>query len=58
MENDIALIATGYLLTRIGVLAAFGYLVYRVLRTPPARVLIKANRNSKRRHSAGVRAKF
>ena len=58
MENDIALIATGYVLTRIGMFAAFGYLVYRVLRTPPARVLIKANRNSKRRHSAGIRTRF
>ncbi len=58
MENDIALIATGYLLTRIGVLAAFGYLVYRVLRTPPARILVKANRHSKLRHSARVRTKF
>jgi hypothetical protein len=45
MENDIALMATGYLLTRIGVLAVVGYLVYRVLRPEPAKVRIKPNRD-------------
>jgi hypothetical protein len=48
MENDIALIAAGYLLTRIGVLVAFGYLVYRVLRPSPAKVRIKSNREFSR----------
>jgi len=43
MENDIALIAAGYLLTRIGVLVAFGYLGYRILRPTPAKVRIKSN---------------
>jgi hypothetical protein len=43
MENDIALIAAGYLLTRIGVLVAFGYLCYRVLRPAPGKVRIKAH---------------
>ena len=32
METNIALIATGYLLNRLGIAAAFGYLVYRALR--------------------------
>ena len=41
MENEIALIASGYVLTRIGLLAAFGYLVYRVLRPAPVEVRIK-----------------
>lgn len=44
MENDIALIAAGYLLTRVGVLVAFGYLVYRVLRPTPAKARIESNR--------------
>jgi len=44
MENDIALMAAGYLLTRIGVLAAFGYLVYRVLRPAPAKARIESSR--------------
>jgi len=36
MDTNIALIASGYLLTRIGLLAALGYLVYRVLRARPS----------------------
>lgn len=48
MENDIALIAVGYILTRIGVLAAFGYLAYRILRPTPAKVRIQANREFSR----------
>ena len=44
MENDIALIAAGYVLTRIGVLVAFGYIGYRILRSTPAKVRIKSNR--------------
>ena len=37
MENDIALVTAGYVLSRIGILAAFGYLFYRVLKLTPAR---------------------
>jgi hypothetical protein len=48
MENDIALIAAGYLLTRIGVLVAFGYLVYRVLRPTPAKARIETKREYSR----------
>jgi hypothetical protein len=40
MENDIALIASGYLLARVGLLAGFGYLVYRILRRSPARMRV------------------
>ena len=43
MENDIAFIAAGYLLTRIGVLIAFGYLCYRVLRPAPGKVRIETH---------------
>ena len=42
MENDIALMASGYVLARIGVLVAFGYLIYRVLRPAPSRVRIES----------------
>ena len=45
MENDIALIAIGYVLTRVGVLAAFGYLVYRVLSRKPASARIQSQSN-------------
>ncbi len=45
MENDIALIAAGYALTRIGLLAGFGYIVYRVLSRKPARVRIQSHSN-------------
>ena len=45
MENDIALMASGYLLVRLGVLAAFAYLVYRVLRPAPRRARARAQSN-------------
>ena len=51
MENDIAFMAAGYVLARIGILVAFGYLVYRIVRPEPARVRI----NSK---SSAARADF
>ena len=41
MENDIALAASGYLLARLGILVAFGYLFYRVLRTTPSRARVR-----------------
>ena len=43
MENEIGLIAAGYLFTRIGVLIAFGYLCYRVLRPAPGMVRIETH---------------
>lgn len=45
METDIALMASGYLLARLGVLAAFGYLVYRVLRGSPKRAPVRIQSN-------------
>ena len=42
MENDIAFMAAGYVLARIGILVAFGYLVYRIVRPEPARIRIKS----------------
>jgi len=45
MGNDIVFIATGYVLARIGILIAVGYLVYRVLNRKPARVPIRSQSN-------------
>lgn len=42
MENDIALMASGYLLLRLGILVAFGYLVYRALRRSPKKVYVES----------------
>ena len=41
MENDIPLMVSAYVFTRLGILAAVGYLVYRVLRPEPVRVRIE-----------------
>lgn len=45
METDIAMIATGYVLARISIVAAIGYLIYRVMRTQPSRVPLKTQSN-------------
>ena len=45
MENDIAFIATGYVLARIGILVTFAYLIYRVLSRKPSRVRVKSQRH-------------
>ena len=42
MESNIALMASGYLLARIGVLVAFGFLIYRVLRPTPSKARIQS----------------
>ena len=54
MENDIALVASGYLLLRIGALALFGYLVYRVLRSQPARIELRLSHRSSRPDSGAA----
>ena len=45
MENDIAFVAMGYVLSRIGILAAFGYLFYRILKPKPVRARTKSQSN-------------
>ena len=55
MENDIALMASGYLLARIGMLLAFGYLIYRVLRRTPSRVRIQARSQYARERANATR---
>lgn len=55
MENDIALIASGYVLARIGVIAAFGYLIYRVLRTEPKRVPVRSQGYQTRERASRMR---
>ena len=41
MENEVLMIATGYALTRLSLLALVGYAVYRVLTGTPNRVPVK-----------------
>ena len=41
MENDIALVATGYIMTRLAIIAAFGWMVYRVLRSRPVKARVE-----------------
>jgi hypothetical protein len=38
MENDIAMIAAGYVFARLGLLALFGYVIYRILTASTTRV--------------------
>jgi hypothetical protein len=42
METDIATIATGYVLARIAIIAAIGYVIYRVVSREPARVPLRS----------------
>ena len=42
METDIAMIATGYVLARIGIIAAIGYVIYRIVSREPARVSLRS----------------
>ena len=51
MENDIALMASGYVLARIGVLAAFAYLIYRVLRPQPKQARVRSQSSYARERS-------
>ena len=53
MENDIHSIALAYLALRIGALAAFGYLIYRVLKwqQQPVRIQSQSNYASERRRA-------
>lgn len=55
METNIALMASGYLLARIGVLIAFGYIIYRVLRPAPSRVRVESQRNYARERFEATR---
>ena len=56
METNIALMASGYLLARIGVLIAFGYLIYRVLRPTPSRVRVESQSNYARERFEATRS--
>ena len=55
MENDIALIASGYVLARIAVLAGFAYFIYRVLRPAPQKVRIQSQSEYARERSNATR---
>ena len=57
METDITLIATGYTLARIGIIAAVGYLFYRyMLPSRPARVPIRSRSNYARERYESTRS--
>ena len=45
METDISTMAAGYVLLRLGVIAAFAYLIYRVVRPEPAKQPIRVHSN-------------
>lgn len=51
MGTNIALIASGYLLTRIGLFAAFAYFVYRVLRSKPNTMANPSQANLGKKHA-------
>ena len=48
MENDIPLMVSAYVFTRLGILAAVGYVVFLVLRPEPVRVRIEEDQESVR----------
>lgn len=53
--NDIALMASGYLLTRLGLLVAFGYLFYRILRPAPGKDRVHSQSEYARERSNATR---
>ena len=55
MENDIALMVSGYLLARLGLLAVFGYLIYRVLRPTPSKAPAQTQSNYATERLSAVR---
>ncbi len=55
MENDIALMTSGYLLTRLGIVAIFGYLIYRFARPTPSKQRIHSQNHSARARSQAER---
>jgi len=55
MENDIALIASGYVLARIAAIVAFAYLVYRVLRPAQERARVRSQSNYARERASVTR---
>ena len=42
MENDIAMMAAGYVLARLGLLALLGYAIYRVLTATSTRAPVRS----------------
>ena len=55
METDIAMIATGYVLARIGIIAAIGYLFYRVMRSELAKIPLQSQSNYARERFESTR---
>ncbi len=56
MENDIPLMVSAYVFTRLGILAAVGYVVFLVLRPEPVRVRIEEDQESVRAQLSAQRS--
>lgn len=55
MDTTIALIVSGFLVTRVVAIAGFGYLLYRILRPEPARVPVRSRSNYARERAEATR---
>ena len=58
MENDIAMIATGYVALRLGILIAIAYAVYYVLRPAPKSVPIRRHSRYARERARATRTQL
>ena len=56
MENDIALMASGYVAIRFGLLALFAYIIYRVLKPSPKAAPIRSQSYFASERSAATRS--
>lgn len=57
METEITLIASGYTLARIGIIAAVGYLFYRyMISSKPSKVPIRSRSNYARERYESTRS--
>lgn len=56
MENDIALMTSGFLALRIGIMALFAYAIYRVMRPSPRAARIKSQSRFARERLSATRS--
>jgi len=57
MENDIALITSGFLALRIAFIGLFAYAIYRALKSPQKPVAVRSQSRFARERVAATRAK-
>ena len=57
VESDIALVASGYVALRVGVLALFAYAIYRVVRPSPKSVPIASQSRFARERANATRSR-